>query len=384
MGKIKSQVPTSFLKGSYAFLADYKYNLGADQLTEFGKKQMVDEGLQFFADYADLAKKNVPFIRASGQQRVIDSADGFADGFHAAKLLAAGRKDADPSYPYPVLTIPETPSSNNTLSHGTCPAFEESNTGEVAQQTFARTFLPAILSRLDAALPAANLTLQDTVFLMDLCPFETVASATGQLSPFCDLFREEEWVSYDYYQTLSKYYSFGAGSPLGPTQGVGFVNELIARLMNASVEDKTSVNHTLDDDPEAFPLGRGLYADFGHDNDMISVFAALGLYNSTPALDTGKVMEEEKLQGFSASKMVPFAGRAVVEKMVCTGKREGEWVRVVMNGRVLPLEMCGGDGEGRCTLEGFVGSLGFARGGGRWEECFGDEDGRVLEGRIPS
>lgn len=217
--------------------------------------------------------------------------------------------------------------------------------------------------------------------MMDLCPFETVASAQGHISPFCGLFTEDEWVSYDYYQTLGKYYGYGAGSPLGPTQGVGFVNELIARLTGTPVNDSTTTNRTLDADESTFPLNRKLYADFSHDNDMISIFAALGLYSSTPALEKQRVMSEDEMEGFGAGRTVPFAGRAVVEKLTCEGK--GEVVRVVMNGRVLPLEMCRGDGEGRCMLQAFVEGLAFAREGGRWEECFvdadEDEDGRAGE-----
>ena len=68
----------------------------------------------------------------------------------------------------------------------------------------------------------------------------------------------------------------------------------------------------------------------------------------------------------------------MVEEMECEGK--GEMVRVIMNGRVLPLEMCGGDEEGKCTLGAFVDALGFARNGGRWEQCFLDGNAGGAEG----
>lgn len=102
----------------------------------------------------------------------------------------------------------------------------------------------------------------------------------------------------------------------------------------------------------------------------MSIFAAMGLYDRTPKLETGRVMTEEEMRGFGAGRTVPFAGRMVVEGMDCEG--EGPMVRVVMNGRVLPLEICEGDREGRCTLGAFVDALGFARNGGKWDECFQD------------
>ena len=363
--RIKSKVRR--FQGNFAFLANYSYILGADQLTELGKQQMVNSGRAFFGRYNDLAKVSIPFIRASGQQRVVDSAEGFAKGFHGARR-AAGRPD-DEKYPYNIVIISEAAGSNNTLDHGLCTAFEASTIGSAAQRIYASIFTPAITARLNANLPGADLNLMDTIFLMDLCPFETVASSSSTPSPFCALFTPVEWKHYDYYQTLGKYYGYGPGNPLGPTQGVGFVNELVARLTGKPVVDHTSVNRTLDVNPNTFPLGRSLYADFGHDNDMTAVFSALGLYNSTPPLSTTRTMTLEEMKNYSAAWTVPFAARAYFEKLQCEGEEE-EMVRVLVNGRVLPMETCGGDTLGRCTLGAFVDSLGFAKAGGHWNQCF--------------
>lgn len=363
--RIKSKVKS--FPGNFAFLANYSYTLGADQLTELGKQEMVNSGRAFFSRYKDLAETSLPFVRASGQRRVIESAERFNAGFHGAKKAAGGNDDEE--YPYNVVVISEATGSNNTLDHGLCTAFEVSTIGSTAQSRFASVFTPPITARLNANLPDANLTLPDTIFMMDLCPFETVASSSSTSSPFCALFTPAEWKQYDYYQTLGKYYGFGPGNPLGPTQGVGFVNELVARLTEKPVVDHTSVNRTLDTNPKTFPLGRNLYADFGHDNDMTAVFAALGLYNSTAPLSTTHAMTLAETKGYSAAWTVPFAARAYFEKLQCEGEEE-EMVRVLVNGRVLPLKSCGGDALGRCTLGAFVESLGFAQAGGLWNQCF--------------
>lgn len=364
IGKIKSKV--RIFQGDFAFLANYSYTLGADQLTDFGKRELVNSGRAFFNRYEDLAKNTLPFVRASGQPRVIDSAQEFNKGFHREKT-AGGTQDDE--YPYSVTVISEADGSNNTLDHGLCTAFETSNISSTAQATYASVFTPSITARLNANLPNASLTLTDTIFIMDLCPFETVVSSSSNPSPFCALFTRAEWKQYDYYQTLGKYYGYGAGNPLGPTQGVGFVNELVARLTGKPVVDHTSVNRTLDTNPNTFPLGRSLYADFGHDNDMTAVFAALGLYNSTLPLSTTHTMTVEEMHGYSAAWTVPFAARAYFEKLQCDGEEE-EMVRVLVNERVLPLESCGGDTLGRCMLGRFVESLGFAQAGGYWNQCF--------------
>lgn len=381
---------------------------------------MLYSGRDFFARYADLARPNdsngdndneVPFIRASDQRRVVESAENFAQGFYDARMDASiypRKSDKTPSkdddnnskHPYSILSIPETNGQNSTLSHNhQCPAFERDQPGIIAQRTFAATWLPTVRARLLTDLPGSALTLPETIYLMDLCPFTTVASpphtnnssSSRNISPFCNLFTPTEWAQYDYFQTLGKYYGHGSGSPLGPTQGVGWVNELIARLTRSPVHDSTSTNRTLDEaDNKAgtFPLGRKLYADFSHDNEMISIFAAMGLYNTTdettttttssikttapPELDAGRVMDEREMGGYGAARMVPFAGRMVVEGMDCADAGGGPMVRVVMNGRVLPLEMCGGDEAGRCSLDAFVDALDFARNGGKWDQCFKD------------
>ena len=102
---------------------------------------------------------------------------------------------------------------------------------------------------------------------------------------------------------------------------------------------------------------------------MTAIFSALGLYNSTSALSNTTIETTTQTKGYSASWTVPFAARAYFEKMTCGGKEE-ELVRVLVNDRVLPLETCGGDELGRCTLSKFVGSLTFAREGGHWDQCF--------------
>ncbi len=370
--KIKSKVEN--FGGDFAFLANYSYALGADQLTDLGQQEMVNSGQTFFSSYEDLARIFVPFVRASGQKRVIDSAQKFIEGFRHAKTAAGGTED---EYPYNVAIISEAAGSNNTLDHGLCTAFEASTIGSASQHTYASIFTPSIIARLNAHLPNANLTLTDTIFIMDLCPFETVASSSSIPSPFCALFTPAEWKQYDYYQSLGKYYGYGPGNPLGPTQGVGFVNELVARLKGKPVVDHTSVNRTLDTDRRTFPLGRILYADFGHDNDMTAVFAALGLYNSTLPLSTTHKMNMQQMHGYSAAWTVPFAARAYFEKLQCQGEDE-EMVRVMVNGRVLPLESCGGDALGRCTLGAFIDSLGFAQAGGHWNQCFEESKGTAI------
>lgn len=358
--------------GKYAFLKDYKYNLGADQLTLFGEREMINSGAKFYQRYELLANHLTPFVRSASEDRVVESALNWTQGFHAAKQADKLTLGQDPTYPYPLVIISEADGQNNTLNHGLCRDFENGPGSVIAsnaQKTWANTFVPAIQKRINSDLGGANLTVTEVVYLMDQCPFNTVASPYGTVSAFCDLFPENEWHQYNYYQTLNKYYGYSYGNPLGPTQGVGFTNELIARLTNKPVHDMTSVNHTIDDDPKTFPLGRQLYADFSHDNDMTAIFSAMGLYQGTGPLSNTTITEAPQANGYSASYTVPFSARAYFEKLVCAGFVE-EQVRVIINDRVLPLKQCGGDKFGRCSLSKFVDSMSFASSGGHWDQCF--------------
>ncbi|KAF2154774.1 phosphoglycerate mutase-like protein [Myriangium duriaei CBS 260.36] len=348
--------------GKYAFLKTYRYNLGVGTLTPFGEQQMINSGITFYTRYSDLARHTKPFFRTASGDRVVMSAQNFTQGFHRAL------SPTTPFQPYPILIIPEKSGQNNTLSHGACPAFEHSpHHGKTARSLWAQQFLPPIQRRINSALGTALSPMQ-TLSLMSMCPYTVAADPLGRPTPFCALFTRPEWRAYSLYATLSKYFRYGPPSPLGTSQGVGWVNELIARLTRSPVRDNTSTNRTLTGSRETFPLDRNMYADFSHDTDMAAVMFAMNLFPDVePTMANIRVKEV-----FGADRTVPFAGRMYVEKMVCdTGRRwgKGEMVRVLVNDRVVKLKGCGVDRFGRCELRKWLESLAWVRKGGEWEKC---------------
>ncbi|KAJ4416945.1 hypothetical protein N0V85_002062 [Neurospora sp. IMI 360204] len=397
----------------FEFIKDYKYVLGVDDLTAFGEQEMVNSGIKFYQRYASLIRDytdpdSFPFVRASGQERVIDSAENFTTGFYSA--LLADKKPPPSALPLPrqeMVIISESPTANNTMHHSLCRAFEDSTTGDSAQATFIAANFPPITARLNAqGFKGVTLSDTDVLALMDLCPFDTVAyppsslsqeSSTRKLSPFCSLFSAQDLTVYDYLQSLGKWYGFGPGNFLGATQGVGYVNELLARLTRSPVVDNTTTNSTLDGNEDTFPLSknRTVFADFSHDNDMMGILTALRLFegvdgekmmdNTTIPKEYGSTGDEPGLKEregvFKVGWAVPFAGRVYFEKMVCDGDNDGdgkidqgeeeqELVRILVNDRVLRLNGCEADELGRCRLDKFVESMEFARRGGDWDKCF--------------
>ncbi|OCH87938.1 acid phosphatase [Obba rivulosa] len=319
------------------FLQDYKYDLGTETLLPYGAMQSFEAGAQAFRRYAHLVgPAHIPFVRASGKRRVIDSARNWTVGF-----AAASRQRYNPSVD---LILSEE--RNNTLNND-CP-----NAGDGSEQMdeWLGVFAPAVAERLNKAAPGADLGAEDVFNLLAMCPFETLARQRA--SPFCALFNEDDFRAFEYHGDLEKYYKTGYGEPhgLGRVQGVGYVNELLARLTGTPVRDHTQHNGSL-----PFPLHGTLYADFTHENEMVAVFAAMGLFNVSVPPDTH---EMDPAREWVASRMVPFSARMVVERVVCAAG--GESVRVFVNDKLQPLEFCG-EGDGVCALESFVESQAYAR-----------------------
>lgn len=142
-------------------------------MTTFGQQELVNSGIKFYERYAGLTRYNTPFVRASGEDRVIESAENFTQGYTSTKkadLLAVQGQ-----YPTVNVIISEATGSNDTLSVSTCNAFENSDTGSDATDTWEDIYTPEISARISAAI-GYNISTKDTHYLQDLCAFEYVAS----------------------------------------------------------------------------------------------------------------------------------------------------------------------------------------------------------------
>ncbi|KAJ7581514.1 acid phosphatase [Mycena floridula] len=353
----KLQAFQPYSEPSLMFLNDFAYNLGTDDLVPLGAAQSDAAGRVDFTRYQALvAENNLPFVRSSSSDRVIKSATNWTAGFSLASKHVYT----------PSLSVILREDGNDTLDDHGCP-----NIGSSDPQTNAwlARYAPAVAARLNKKAGVnLNFTDIDVYNLISMCPFHTVAATetlVTSLSPFCSLFDAEDFRDFEYSGDLDKYYGTGYGQDLGRVQGVGYVNELLARLTGKPVVDHTQTNTTLDSSPVTFPLNRTIYADFSHDNEMIAVYSALGLFNQSTPLDPtcsgGR-------RTWIAAHMVPFSARMITEKLACQGK---EFVRILVNDALQPLEFCQGK-DGLCELDAFVQSQAYARndGDGDFERCF--------------
>ncbi|KAJ7058036.1 phytase [Mycena amicta] len=320
------------------FLHTFEYTLGENLLVPLGALQSQQSGETAFNRYASLiSEDDLPFVRASGMSRVVDTALNWTAGFAAA----SNNKYA------PRLSVVISEEGNDTLQDNNCPNAASSHK-EMGQ--WLDVYAPPLAARLDGWAPGANLTNNDIHGLMMLCAFHTVC-----LSRFCGLFEPTD--------DVDRYYT------------TGFLRDSLDR----PCPDHTCTNTTLDADPTTFPLDRTVYADFTHDAPLVAIFNTLGLF-PTASLSTrpkGGVLDPTR--AWDTSNIMTFSSRLVVEKIECQPrsrvvadhemmkkKRTKSYVRIMVNEVLQPLAFCGAPPSGD-----FRGQS-YARhdGEGDWEKCF--------------
>lgn len=70
-----------------------------------------------------------------------------------------------------------------------------------------------------------------------------------------------------YASDVDFWYSEGPGNPATAAQGIGYVQEFLARLTQTPITvHNSSTNSTLDNNPLTFPLDQPIYVDATHDS----------------------------------------------------------------------------------------------------------------------
>lgn len=169
---------------------------------------------------------------------------------------------------------------NSLATSDSCPTFDDTSGGSNAT-AWDDIYLPPITARLNKLLKG-NLTLDDSdVSLFPyLCGFET--QITGSVSPWCDVFTEEETLQYEYRQDLRYYYGTGPGAEKNMTvqfpvlQGV--VEQLQSGPGNATA---ATANGTTTLPP--------LIVAFTHDNQINELASIIGIFDEQKPLDPKKL-----------------------------------------------------------------------------------------------
>lgn len=367
LGKLlreKKQAAT--FTGPLSFLSRFDPDrLGLELLVPLGRQQLFESGVQHDMEYGQLIEKDLKahqriLVRAGSQQRIVDSAIAFLQGLFANKWSA--KTDLE-------IQI-EAPSFNTTLAPNfacTRAGRPETEPGIEWGKAWIQTYLAAAVQRLAPHAQGITIDAQLLNGMQQLCSYETVAFGR---SDFCGLFTKQEWLDYEYFWDLVFYGSYGDGSEVGRAQGVGWVNEFMARLTKTQWDPltQTSENRTFNTNPTTFPLDRSFYADFTHDSTIAGVIAALNLADFNAPLSKNTVDPARK---YRASHLVPYAARLVFEEITCDGN--AGLVRLLINEAIVDLRQlkgCAQREDGMCQRQQFIDALAPRNQWAHWERCF--------------
>jgi len=338
--------------GPLDFLNEWTYKLGEELLTPFGRQQLFDLGISTRMKYGFLLqnfteKNTIPVFRTESQDRMLASAMNFAIGFFGYPFEGQYQQS---------ITI-EADGFNNTLApYKTCPnanIMEKGKRGVWYVSRWSDVYLKDARERLQGHLHGIDISIEDTYIMQQLCAYETVALG---YSKFCELFTEEEWEGFNYSLDLLFWYGSAYGSPVARVQGIGYIQEMVARLTHTPIEvHNTSTNATLNDNPITFPLGQSLYVDATHEVVVMNILTALNLTNfaANGPLPHTHIPPN---RSFRAAELAPFATNVQFQLLECSSL-PGPQIRIIINDGVTPLtgiKGCPKQADGMCPVDTFV------------------------------
>ncbi|EME89318.1 uncharacterized protein MYCFIDRAFT_129774, partial [Pseudocercospora fijiensis CIRAD86] len=327
--------------GPLAFLNTYTYPIGESFLTGIGASTEFASGLQFWnrygrilynatvgqlqynASYTNGTARTKPVLRTTGQSRIENSQINWALGFFGPSFYPS----QDPSLEaftnaslFDVVIIPEGGTENNTLaSYDSCFADLLDDVAYEGDYDLLLQYVPKYLkhatARLQRYVPESfPLNVNDTYAMQSICAYEN--AYIGQ-SDFCKLFTEDEWAGFEQTLDIEYYYDYAWGNPTGRAQGLGYQQELLARLTKQYItSSNSSVNSTITNNERDFPLGRPFYADFSHDDIIISLLTSMSVdyFRDPPSLEQYPPKPDRH---FVLSHLTPFGARLVTEVIGC-------------------------------------------------------------------
>lgn len=341
--------------GSLSFLNTWTYKLGQELLVPFGRKQNFDHGVAARMAYGHLLNNfaeqgALPVFRTDSQDRMVKTAQNFAAGFFGIP--------AEDQYHLSIQI--EDEGFNNTLAGYTnCPNayLDAFYPGYYAQQDYYAKALAPTVARLNKLVDGIEFSVDDVTAMLSLCGFESVALG---FSAFCSVFTRREFEVWQWGNDIEFYGDYFMGNPTAAAQGLGYVQELLARLTHEPLTKfNSATNATLDGNNITFPLNQSIYADATHEIGILNVLATLNLTSIQPTALNGTHPESDG-HTFQTSKVVPMASFFTVQVMECSTSVPTKQIRFILNDAVVPQTYDGCDPKdenGLCAVETVVKAL---------------------------
>ena len=234
--------------------------------------------------------------------------------------------------------------------HKTCPAFNK-NPGTQEMADYVHHYAPYVSERLRTFTPF-ELSDNDVVGLQSLCGYESAIK--GQRSLICQVFRDDEWFSYEYAWDLKYAYMVGPLNPLSPYLGFPWLkaqSELFQQI-----DDRANGPATTDTGP-GWPSTQRFFLSFTHREVPPFVATALGIFDSSSSVTEQFPTDHVNwMRSWKMSDLIPFLGHVGLEKMTCDDRpgREGEYIRVIANTAPRPIPWCQAGPGASCPMQEWV------------------------------
>lgn len=258
--------------------------------------------------------------------------------------------------------------------HKACKAFSK-KPGDDEQGIFMSKYTIPIIARLQQFSPV-ELDNIDIMGLQQLCGYES--AITGKKSKICDVFTDNEWMSYEYAWDLKYSHMVGHGNPLSPYLGFPWLNTTSKLMSKFHSPRHNPSSKSPDIDPEIpDDDGQRFFLAFTHREVPPFIATALGLFNSSNAhaeeFPTDRINWS---RAWKMSELIPFLGHVGIEKLTCDivshetrEVEEKEFIRIIANTAPRPIPKCQ-DGPGAsCAFDSFTDII------RKGMETYGDFDG---------
>jgi hypothetical protein len=387
--KIVSNQAGQPFTGPLSFLNQWTLQTGGDVLTPVGVSVAYASGTGAWTRYGRLlynatpgqsgyvaTSPQKPLLRSNTLPRVLDTAKIWAEGFFGPYNATSK---------YSLLQIPFSPLVNSSLSSFlSCSHYSTPRSVLTPSQaplaTIAPLYLGAAKARFSAMLPpTVNLTEVDLYAMQALCVYEYHSLGS---SDFCRLFTLDEWKGFEYLYDSFMYNRAFFGNPAGRALGIGFLQEILARFKGEYITtSETSINSTLDSNPDTFPLDQKIYLDTTNDFMILGTLTAMSLDYFKGALPL--TYPPPPNRRFRLSTITRLGGRLVVEKIGCATPNPAaarfatqysntqygysasnapyKFVRMRLGNSIVPLDTIRGGAckvrgrtDGLCSLDNFV------------------------------
>jgi acid phosphatase len=267
---------------------------------------------------------------ASDSRRVIETARHFALGFFGIDYQTNNTADLE--------VISEHSSlGGNTLTPGrTCvnnkkDKAEGQKKGYDLMGRYRAIYMRPIRARL---LTQTGMNFSDTEIysMQEMCGFETTVRGR---SDWCDVFTQDEFLSFEYARDLLHYYRAGPGQKYAASMGWLWLNATTNLLLEG---------------PAAGPL----FFSFVHDGDIAPMMTALDVINDEQHLPVTHIAHERK---WRKSQVSPMGGRVIFELLACQVENAPgleRFVRLNINDGITAIPDCQHGPGKSCPLSQFA------------------------------